>query len=481
MPNPGTEPQPIKVAGQAGRYVRVTATKLALRQKDYIFALAELSVIDGSGKNVALGKPVTALDSIEALPRWSRKNLVDGIANRAGPDSSKELARLKEQRQELLAKLAEPKTQAELQTSEKALAEVRKQIAKIPPPQVVYAGTVHHGSGAFQGTGDTGGKPRPIFILARGDVKKPGKEVGPGALGALTNLSARFDLPEGHPEGARRAALARWLTDPKNHLAWRSIVNRVWLYHFDRALVDSPNDFGRMGQLPTHPELLDWLAVEFRDGGQSFKKLHRLIVTSSIYRQSSASRPEPVKVDAANQYYWRMNRRRLEAEAIRDSILAVSGKLDPKMGGPSFQDFVIKHPEHSPHYKYELHDPEDPASHRRSVYRFIVRSQQQPFLATLDCADPSLAVEKRNQTITPQQALALLNNQLALVMAKHFAERVRKLEADPNRQAALALRLALGRSPTAEELQPLTSYGRQHGLANVCRVVMNLNEFVFVD
>src|SRR5262249_8610651 len=146
-----------------------------------------------------------------------------------------------------------------------------------------------------------------------------------------------------------------------------------------------------------------------------------LLVTSATYRQSSAQRPDAARIDADNQYCWRMNRRRLEAEAVRDSVLLVAGKLERRLGGPSFQDFVITHPEHSPHYRYDLHDPEDPASHRRSVYRFIVRSQQQPFLTTFDCADPSVAVEKRNQTITPQQALALLNNQLTLAMALHFA------------------------------------------------------------
>ena len=280
-------------------------------------------------------------------------------------------------------------------------------------------------------------------------MRKPGKLVGPGALSAVPGLSARFELPPGHAEGERRAALARWLTDPNNALTWRSIVNRVWLYHMGGGIVDSPNDFGKMGQAPTHPELLDWLAVEFRDGGQSLKKLHKLIVTSSTYRQSSADNPAFARVDSGNQYYWRMSRRKLEAEAIRDSILRVSGKLDLKMGGPSFQDFVIDRPEHSPHYLYDQHDPEDPRSHRRSVYRFIVRSQQQPFLATLDCADPSLSVEKRNQTITPQQALALLNNQLAVVMARHFAARVATLESEPAEQVRVAFRLALGRTPFA--------------------------------
>jgi mono/diheme cytochrome c family protein len=477
--NPGTEPQVIKVAAQA-RYVRVTATQLAPRQNDFIFALAELSVLDPSGKNLALGAPVSALDSIEALPRWSKKNLVDGVAN-SGGEGTPELERLRKQRDEMRARLIDPATRQALAANEKALAEVRRALKSLPAAQMVYAGTVHHGSGAFAGTGAQGGKPRPIFILARGDVRKPGKEVGPGALSALPDLPARFDLGPEQREGERRAALARWLTDARNPLTWRSLVNRVWLYHFGRGLVDSPNDFGRMGQLPSHPELLDWLAAEFRDGSQSLKALQRLIVTSATYRQSSAERPEAARVDGDNQYYWRMNRRRLEAEAIRDSVLVAAGALNPRMGGPSFQDFVIKHPEHSPHYKYELHDPEDPRTHRRSIYRFIVRSQQQPFLATLDCADPSLAVEKRNQTITPQQALALLNNQLTLVMAKHFAERVRREEPDSERQPATAFRLALGRTATRAELEPLAQYARTHGLENLCRVVMNLNEFIFVD
>src|SRR5204863_5551971 len=134
---------------------------------------------------------------------------------------------------------------------------------------------------------------------------------------------AAFRLPPGHAEGRRRAALADWIAAPENPLTWRSIVNRVWQYHFGRGIVDSPNDFGRMGRLPTHPELLDWLAVEFRDGGGSLKALHRLLVTSAAYRQVSLSDPAREKLDADNAYLWRMNRRRLEAEAVRDSVLAV--------------------------------------------------------------------------------------------------------------------------------------------------------------
>jgi hypothetical protein len=358
---------------------------------------------------------------------------------------------------------------------------VRRNLAALPPQRIVYAGTVHHGSGTFVGTGATGGKPRPIRILPRGDVTKPGREVVPGALSAVPGLKAVFDLPSGHSEGERRAALARWLTDRDNPIVWRSIVNRVWLYHMGRGIVETPNDFGKMGQPPTHPELLDWLAADFRDNGQSLKKLHRLIMTSAAYRQSSATVPEFEKSDAANAYYWRMTRRKLEAEAVRDSILAAAGKLDLTMGGPSFQDFKVEKPEHSPHYQYHLHDADDPRSHRRSVYRFVVRSKPQPWLAALDCADPSQQVDRRIQTITPQQALALLNGQLTAVMAKHFAARVEKMGDDSRDRVTVAFRIALARSPTAMELDELTLFAERHGLANACRVVLNLNEFAFVD
>jgi hypothetical protein len=351
---------------------------------------------------------------------------------------------------------------------------------------IVYAGTVHHGSGSFAGTGASGGRPREIRVLLRGDVTQPGEVVAPGAVAAVPGLVGRFELPREATEGDARAALARWLTAAENPLTWRSIVNRLWLYHFGRGLVDTPNDFGRMGQLPSHPELLDWLAVEFRDGGQSIKSLHRLIVTSATYRQSSSPPDGPEKaageaIDAGNAYYWRMNRRKLEAEAVRDSILAVSGKLDGTMYGPSFKDFVIEKPEHSPHYRYDLHDPEDKASHRRAVYRFLVRSQQQPFMAALDCADPSMAVEKRNQSVTPLEALALLNNKLAVAMARHFAARLAASAENLENQINLAFQLALAREPSPSELRTLSSYAKAHGMPNTCRLIFNLNEFVFVD
>ncbi|MBX9626874.1 MAG: DUF1553 domain-containing protein [Gemmataceae bacterium] len=480
--NPGTKPVRLAAGGKAGRYVRVTATALARRlPTDYIFAVSELEAVDAAGKNLAAGRPVTSLDTIEAPVRWRQANLTDGLYPAGEGLSAAERSDLAARRDELLAKALTPEAAAELAAAKADRMAAEADLARLPAQRVTYAGAVHTGGGNFVGTGAAGGKPRPIHILPRGDVTKPGKEVGPGAIAAIPGVSGRFDLPPGHPEGERRAALANWVADPKNPLTWRSIVNRVWQYHFGRGIVDTPSDFGKMGQPPTHPELLDWLAADFRDGGGSLKKLHKLIVMSATYRQASTTNAVAEKVDADNRYMWRQNRRKLEAEAVRDSILWAAGKLDPEMGGPSFQDFVVEKPEHSPHYQYHLFDPENPAGHRRAVYRYTVRSKPQPLMAALDCADPSLAVDRRNQTITPQQALALLNNKLAVAMAKHFAARVEKLADDDAGRVAAAVRIALGRSATDAERDALAAYAKDHGLANACRMVLNLNEFVFVD
>jgi mono/diheme cytochrome c family protein len=362
-----------------------------------------------------------------------------------------------------------------------ARAAIESDFGRLPPARVAYVGAIHQGSGNFAGTAASGGRPRTIHVLPRGDVTRPGKEVGPGSIAAVPGLPARFALAPNHTEGDRRAALARWLTDPSNPLVWRSIANRVWLYHFGHGIVDTPNDFGRMGQPPTNLELLDWLAVELRENGGSLKALHRLIVTSATYRQASIIGPANARVDADNRLLWRQNRRKLDAEAVRDRILFAAGRLDLALGGPSFQDFVIEKPEHSPHYEYQRSDLDDQKCCRRAVYRFVVRSKQQPFMAALDCADPSLAVDRRNQTITPQQALAMLNDRLVLTMASHLAERAERSNNDDPARVSATFRFALGRDPTAAEKVELVEYARQFGLNAACRVILNLNEFVFVD
>ena len=465
--NPGIEPQ-VFTAGVAGRYVRVTATKLAPRSGDFILAIAELEVISAAGTNVARGRDVTALDSIEAPPRWQRVNLVDG---EAPLDDRATRERLHAERNDLFAKAGQEQA-AEYERLVADLAAIGAEESKLPALQVTYSVT----------TKVRGGVPRPIHVLSRGNVLTPAHEVGPGALGLVTALPARFDLPATHAEGERRVALARWLTDPANPLTWRSIVNRVWHYHFGRGIVATPSDFGRMGAAPTHPELLDWLAAQVRDGGGSLKALHRLIVTSATYRQASESREAAAAIDIDNALLWRQNRRRLEAEAVRDAVLAAAGSLDLTMGGPGWQDFKVEHPEHSPHYRYDLADPEDRSTWRRGVYRFIVRSQTQPFMTCLDCADPSMRVEKRNESLSALQALALLNNGFMVVQARHFADRVaRETGANPAACVERACALALGREPDAEERAALVGIATTHGLANACRTILNLNEFSFVD
>lgn len=462
-----------------GRYVRVTATKLASRQNDFIFALAELQVFDTTDNNLARGKPVTALDSIEAAPRWRKTNLTDGIAPTLV--SKEDPNQLVQMREKLLESYADEATKLKRRELIVKLSDLAAQRANLPAPNTVYIGSVHKGSGNFIGTGNNGGKPRPIFFLARGQVTQPGAEMQPGALSSLKFRPARFQLTPDSNEGQRRAALAQWITDPANPLTWRSIVNRVWQYHFGRGFVDTPNDVGHNGGLPSHPELLDWLASDFRDSGGSLKNLHRLIVKSAAYRQSSASHAEGEKLDSNNALLWRQNRRRLEAEAIRDSVLAVSGKLDATTGGPGWQDFVVEHPEHSPHYEYNLADPEDTKTWRRSIYRFIVRSQTQPWMTSLDCADPSMRVDKRNESLSAIQALALLNNGFMLSQAKHFAERVASEEVDIEKQVDRAYRLALGSSPSAEDRGQLVAFAKENGLPYLCRVLLNLNAFTFVD
>ncbi|MBL8897619.1 MAG: DUF1549 domain-containing protein [Planctomycetes bacterium] len=444
-------------AAHSARYVRVTALELAERQKDFAFALAELEALDRSGVNRALGAAVTSSSSIEMPPRWAQGNLVDGITPSAGAGGT-------------------------------ALARVdaaERTLRLLPAPKIVYAATVHHGSGNFRGTGASGGAPREIRVLRRGQVTQPGELAPPAALPALEPLlPSRFELPEAHDESARRAALARWIVDPRNPLTWRSIANRVWMHHFGSPLVATPNDFGRMGELPSHPELLDWLATQLRDElGGSLKALHRLLVTSHAYRQSSqVANARAAELDRGNRLLWRASARKLEAEAVRDAILQMSGALDLTMGGPGWQDFVVERPEHSPHYRYDLADPEDPLTFRRAIYRFVVRSQTQPFLSALDCADPSMRVERRNESLSAAQALALLNSGFVLAQAERCAARIeREVGTEPLLQVARAVELAFQRALHAGESERLSAFVAEHGLASLCRVLWNASEFVFVD
>jgi Protein of unknown function (DUF1553)/Protein of unknown function (DUF1549)/Planctomycete cytochrome C len=354
-----------------------------------------------------------------------------------------------------------------------------RELAALPAQRLVYCGTQTF-------VPDESHKPtpmpRPIHILKRGEVRNPGPLAQPGTLALLSNLEHRFRLADASDAGARRAALARWLSDPGNGLVWRSIANRIWQYHFGRGLVDTPNDFGRMGSLPSHPDLLDWLAVRLQENGGSLKHLQRLIVTSAVYRQSSRHDPAAAAVDGDNRYLWRMNRQRLDAEAIHDAVLQISGKLDPMMGGPSVKQFIQTPGVHvTPNVDYQNFDPDDPANCRRSVYRFVFRTLPDPFMDALDCPDGSQLTPVRTASVTALQALSMLNDKFMVRQSQHIAERLARTGPDVEKQVTAAYRLILGRAPTAKELKAVGKYAARHGLANACRVLLNSNEFVFVD
>jgi mono/diheme cytochrome c family protein len=358
------------------------------------------------------------------------------------------------------------------------VAELEQALAALPAPQMVYAAAPDFkAEGAFTPPGG----PREVHVLHRGDVDQPGDRARPGALALGTGRDAAFALGDAaDDEGARRAALARWIIAPENPLTWRSIVNRVWHYHFGRGLAETPNDFGAMGAPPTHPELLDWLAAAFLEHGQSLKWLHKLLVTSATYRQASGDHAGNAARDAANHYLWRMHRGTLDAESLRDGVLHLAGLLDLRMGGPGFDTFSFQD-DHSPRYDYQAFPPDQADARRRSVYRFIVRSVPDPFMQTLDCADPSISVPVRNETLTALQALATLNNPFMVRHAAAFADRVAGLAPDLAGQVRLAHEMATGRPPDDRDAAVLLDYAQAHGLANACRVILNSNAFLFVD
>jgi hypothetical protein len=325
-------------------------------------------------------------------------------------------------------------------------------------------------------------EPKAVYVLNRGDINKPGPLAAPGAIMAIAALPGRFDLKNPRDEGARRAALADWLASAENPLTWRSIVNRIWHYHFGRGISDSPNDLGRMGSLPTHPELLDWLACEFRDNGGSIKALHRLIVTSAAYRRAAHHDESSAARDPDNKLLWRWQSRRLDAESFRDTVLAISGTLDPKMGGPGVQHFKLGKPiQLTPTVDYDSFDWDSPGATRRGIYRFVYRALPDPFMDALDFPDAAQLAPSRPFSSSALQSLALLNDDFVLHFSQRFAERLEKMRPNPDEQVRAGFQLAFQRDPTREELQDFGEYAASHGLAAMCRVLLNSNEFLFIN
>lgn len=476
LPKPSFAPFIVE-SNFTGSRIRITATHLAKRKNDFNFALAELRIIDTQGRSIAGEGEISTKDSIESPARWSKANLTDGLwPHHPDPSENARLVGIIQSRSEILQELNTPARVKRREQAKKAIDLAQQELNSLPAGKYVYAAaTDFKPQGNFK---PTRGKLRHIQVLHRGNIDHPLHDAQPGFLPLPFNDDPKIAKELG--EHQRRAELARWLTDDQQPLVWRSIANRLWQYHFGRGIVDTPNDFGRMGSAPTHPLLLDWLASEIKRT-QSLKHLHRLIVTSNVYRQACTERAEAVAIDQENRLLWRMPRRRLEAEEIRDSILAVSGALRNEMGGPGFFLFELEKTDHSPHYEYHKFDPSNPESHKRSVYRFIVRSQPDPWMTTLDCADSSQSTPTRSETLTPGQSLALLNNAFNLEMAKVFSKRLKNLSGKLETQVFTGLELVLQREPEREMLDAFVNYSIEHGLENTCRILFNLNEFIFVD
>jgi hypothetical protein len=366
-------------------------------------------------------------------------------------------------------------------------ADLRKKLADLVRGPMAYAGRFT--------------TPEVTYRLHRGDATQKKEVVGPGAL---SEIGPALEIAEDATDTERRAAFARWVTDAKNPLTARVIVNRLWQHHFGTAIVDTPSDFGKNGAKPSHPELLDWLAAELvaptlsggrqppvRDEPQgadalrseakpwSLKHIHRLIVTSAAYKQSSALRQDAFAKDAQSRLLWRYPPRRMEAEAIRDAVLFVSGKLDLTMGGPGFDLF-------EPNTNYvKVYTPRKdfgPAEFRRMVYQQKPRMQLDDTFGAFDCPDAGQIAPKRNVSTTPLQALNLLNSGFMVQQAGYLAERVAaEAGSDTEAQVKRAFSLAFQRAPSEKELSAARALVKEHGLAALCRALLNANEFVFVD
>ena len=331
--------------------------------------------------------------------------------------------------------------------------------------------------------------PDKIHLLNRGDPEQPKEEVMPAVLSALGDLKLAPDTAEQH----RRRTLADWIASPQNPLTARIMVNRIWQGHFGAGLVQTPSDFGRSGIKPTHPELLDWLASEFVRAGWSVKHMHRLIVLSATYRQSSStegnreSRGEkqtfplppvsPVQIDSDVHLLWRYPSRRLEAETLRDSMLAVSGRLNLQMYGRGYNLFEQR----GGLSGFKPVEKSTPDNQRRMIYAHKVRRETEAVFGAFDCPDAGQSTSRRRESTTPIQALNLFNSRFTLEQSSAFAARVKgEVGDDVTKQIHRAYQLALNRKATAAELQEAKPVVTAHGLPVLCRALFNSNEFLFV-
>ncbi|NOY01067.1 MAG: DUF1553 domain-containing protein [Verrucomicrobia bacterium] len=345
----------------------------------------------------------------------------------------------------------------------KALQQEKKgletQIVELKKISVIYGGIF--------------GEPEKMFLLRRGDPEQPKEELAPASISSL----GKIKLPKGATDTQRRFALAEWITNVENPLTVRVMVNRIWQGHFGIGLVETSNDFGRAGVKPSHPGLLDWLALEFVRSGWSIKQMHRMITLSATYRQSSQIRPDAQAKDADVRLLWRFPSRRLEGESIRDTMLAVSGRLNLKMGGSGFDMFKSRGGL-SGFPPVETYKDE---GLRRMIYAHKIRMEREAVFGAFDCPDAGQTSSRRRQSTTPLQALNLFNSRFTMDESAAFASRVeREAGSETKHQIQRIYQLAYGREADAEELADATALVSSNGLPALCRAVYNSSEFLFI-
>jgi hypothetical protein len=395
---------------------------------------------------------------IETSLDGKRWQVVAGSADRLPKN---ELLRQRRLRQFVLTKPERAK-QSELQNR---LAQIDQQIAAIPALPVWWVGTHQAISGE-----------QHVFL--DGNPQRRGEVVTPASLGIVSDRASAYKLPAHADEGQRRLALARWITADDNPLTARVLANRIWHYHFGVGLVDTPSDFGFMGSRPTHPELLDWLAVRLRQEGWRLKPLHRLIMTSRTYQQSSDWNADAAKADADSRFLWRFPPRRLTAEEIRDSMLFVAGRWNSTMGGPGFRLYDYLQDNVATYVPLDHHSPE---TYRRAVYHHNARSARVDVLTDFDCPDPAFAEPRRAATITPLQALTLWNHRFTRDMADAWADRLQREGGTKEAQVRRAFLQAFARPARAEEVEAACRLIETHGWRAFCRALLNANEFIYLN
>ncbi|MEZ5400648.1 MAG: PSD1 and planctomycete cytochrome C domain-containing protein [Bryobacteraceae bacterium] len=360
---------------------------------------------------------------------------------------------------------------ARFEAAGKAIAELNKQRPAPYPSAMAIA--------------EQGREPLPSYFLHRGSPDNKGSRMEPGVF-TVANWKEFEPLtpPAGAKTSWRRRGFAEWIASPENPLTARVMVNRIWQRHFGRGIVGTANNFGKKGEEPTHPELLDWLATEFVRTGWSVKALDKLMLMSKAYRMASDDVESSREIDDANRYVWRMPRQRLDIETIRDNMLAVAGTLDAKVGGPAMYPYIDPALyQASSKRTWTSQADDDPATWRRSIYVFNKRSIRYPLFESFDQPDMITSCSRRNTSVTAPQALLMMNNASVRLHAAKFAERLEtEAGADARRQVERGFELALAREPKAQELASSVDFVKsgKTGLVDFCQALFNLNEFVYV-